>query len=54
MTTRANGPLSGLDWLKRGLNSGRHNPRAIFGGAAVLMVAALLPSIVQAFDRSSR
>lgn len=48
MTTRAKGPLSGLDWLKRGLNSGRRNPRAIFGGAAVLMVAALLPSIVQA------
>lgn len=48
MTTRAKGPLSGLDWLKRGLNSGRHNPRAVFGGAAVLMVAALLPSLVQA------
>lgn len=47
MTTRANGPLAGLAWLKRGFNSGRHNPRAIFGGAALLMAAALLPSIVQ-------
>lgn len=48
MTTRAKGPVSGLDWLKRGLNSGRRNPRAVFGGAAVLMIAALLPGIVQA------
>lgn len=49
MTTRANGPLAGLAWLKRGLNSGRHNPRAIFGGAALLMVAALIPGFLQAF-----
>jgi hypothetical protein len=49
MTTRANGPLAGLAWLKRGLNSGRNNPRAIFGGAALLMVAALVPSFLQAF-----
>jgi hypothetical protein len=49
MTTRANGPLAGLAWLKRGLNSGRHNPRAIFGGAALLMVAALVPMFLQAF-----
>jgi len=48
MTTHAKRPLSGFDWLKRGLGSGRRNPRAIFGGAAVLMTAALLPSIVQA------
>ena len=49
MTTRANGPLTGLAWLKRGLNSGRHNPRAIFGGAALLMMAALVPGVLQAF-----
>lgn len=48
MTTRAKGPLSGLDWLKRGLTCGRPNPRAVFGGAAVLMTAALLPSVLQA------
>ena len=36
MTTRANGPLTGLQWLKGGLNTGRNNPRAILGGAAVL------------------
>ena len=49
MTTRANGPLAGLAWLKRGFNSGRQNPRAIFGGAALLMVAALIPGFLQAF-----
>lgn len=49
MTTRANRPLAGLAWLKRGFNSGRHNPRAIFGGAALLMVAALIPGFLQAF-----
>ena len=48
MTTHAKGPLSGFEWLKRGLNSGRNNPRAIFGGAAVLMSAALLPGVLQA------
>lgn len=48
MTIRAKGPLSGLDWLRRGLTCGRCNPRAVFGGAAVLMTAALVPSVVQA------
>lgn len=48
MTTHAKGPLTGFQWLKRGLNCGRTNPRAVLGGAAVLMVAALLPGIVQA------
>lgn len=49
MTVRANRPLAGLAWLKRGFNSGRHNPRAIFGGAALLMIAALIPGFLQAF-----
>lgn len=47
MTTRAKGPLSGLDWLRRGLACGRRNPRAILGGAAVLMAAAVLPNLLQ-------
>lgn len=48
MTTRAMGPLAGLDWLKRGINLGRNNPKAVFGGAALLSVVALLPSVLQA------
>lgn len=49
MTTRANGPLAGLAWLKRGFNAGRSNTRAIFGGASLVMVAALVPGFLQAF-----
>lgn len=47
MTTRAMGPLAGLGWLKRGINLGRHNARAVLGGAALLAVAALMPSVIQ-------
>ena len=46
MTTRAMGPMAGLDWLKRGLNLGRHNPKAIFGGAAVLVAAVFVVALV--------
>ena len=47
MTTRAMGPLAGLGWLKRGINLGRHNARAVLGGAALLAVAAIMPSVLQ-------
>lgn len=47
MTTRANGPGAGWSWLMQGINTGRHNPKAIFGATAILMVFALLPSVVQ-------
>lgn len=47
MTTHATGPLSGLTWLKRGINLGRHNARAVFGAAAILMFLWLVPSVVQ-------
>ncbi|GAB3101477.1 hypothetical protein [Lysobacter terrae] len=53
MSTRANGPLAGLAWLKRGLNVGRYNPRAIFGGAAVLMMAAMVPTVLQVLAHSA-
>lgn len=47
MTTHATGPFSGLSWLKRGINLGRHNARAVFGAAAIFLVAAIVPSILQ-------
>lgn len=47
MTTRAHGPAAGLRWLKRGINLGRHNPRAIFGGVALVALVAMLPSLLQ-------
>ncbi|MCM2336553.1 MAG: hypothetical protein NDI66_07210 [Pseudomonas sp.] len=47
MTTRSLGPLAGLHWLRRSIHLGRGNPRAVFGGAALLAGVALVPSIVQ-------
>lgn len=47
MTTRTMSPGTGLAWLKRGINLGRNNPKAIFGGVAILAVAALLPGVAQ-------
>jgi hypothetical protein len=47
MTTHATGPFSGLSWLKRAVNLGRTNARAVFGAAAVLMFFALVPSLLQ-------
>lgn len=41
MTTRALGPGAGFDWIKRAINLGAGNPRAIFGGAALFFVAIM-------------
>lgn len=48
MSTRSLRPLVGIDWLRRGINVGRNNPRAVFGGGALIMAAMLVPSVVQA------
>ena len=47
MTTRAMGPGAGWTWLRRGVNLGASNPRAIFGGAALMMLVALVPTVLQ-------
>lgn len=47
MQTRAMGPGAGWRWLMQGVNLGRHNPKAVFGGVALLIVAALVPTAVQ-------
>ncbi|MGV8941114.1 MAG: hypothetical protein ACOH1P_06160 [Lysobacter sp.] len=41
MTTRAMGPMAGIGWLTRALNLGRNNPKAIFGGVALLAITML-------------
>lgn len=41
MTTRAVGATASIDWLRRALNLGRDNPKAIFGGALLLLAAIL-------------
>lgn len=47
MQTRSMGPGAGWRWLARAVDLGRHDPKALFGGAALLMLVALLPSVVQ-------
>lgn len=47
MTTRAMGPGAGLRWLKQAVNLGSHNPKAVFGAAALFLMAALIPTILQ-------
>ncbi|GHA78932.1 hypothetical protein [Cognatilysobacter bugurensis] len=39
-------PGSGLQWFKNGLNLGHRNAKKVFAGAAVLLVAGLVPSLV--------
>ena len=45
MTTRAMGPLAALGWLKNAVNLGRNNPKAVFGGAALLLVTAVVATL---------
>lgn len=47
MSTRAHGPMAGFHWLRRAINVGRSNPRALFGAASILMAVWMLPTIVQ-------
>jgi hypothetical protein len=46
MTTRSRGPLAGFGWLTRGTSVGYRHPKPLFGGAAFLMLASLLPSLI--------
>lgn len=47
MSTRTNGPAAGWHWLWKAVNLGGGNPRAVLGGAALMMAVALVPSVVQ-------
>lgn len=46
MALRTKGPMAGFRWLARGINLGRRNAKAVFGGAAFVLLVALLPSLV--------
>ncbi len=45
MQTHAVGPGAGWRWLMQGINLGRNNPKAIFGGAALLLASVLVLAI---------
>ena len=46
MTTRSRGPAASFGWLTRGISVGFRHPKPLFGGAAFLVVVALLPSLI--------
>jgi hypothetical protein len=46
MATRSRGPLAGFGWLKKAINLGHGNPKAVFGGALLVLVLAMLPSLL--------
>jgi hypothetical protein len=46
MALRSNEPLAGLRWLKRALGPARGNPKAVVGGAALVIATLLLPMLV--------
>jgi len=46
MALRSNGPLAGFRWLARAIGPARGNPKAVFGGAAMVIAALLLPMLV--------
>jgi len=45
MTTRSKGPAAGFGWLTRGIDVAYRHPGPLLGGAALLLVACLLPSL---------
>lgn len=40
------GPLAGFNWLARGFNVAFHHPKPLYGGAALALVACLLPTVL--------
>jgi len=46
MTTRSKGPLAGFGWLKRSISVGYRHPKPLLGGAAFLLLACLIPSLI--------
>lgn len=46
MTTRTMGPAAGWRWLMAAVNLGGSNPKAIFGGAALLLAVVFAAAIV--------
>ena len=47
MTARTVSLGAPFGWLMKAIDVGRRNPRALFGGFAILMVVGLVPSVVQ-------
>lgn len=52
MTSRTVSMGAPFRWLMKAVDVGRRNPRALFGGFALLMLVALIPSVVQMVAQS--
>jgi hypothetical protein len=46
MTTRSRGAGAGFGWLMNGIRVVFRHPKPLFGGAALLLVVAMLPSLI--------
>ncbi|MGH8212872.1 MAG: hypothetical protein ACREPP_06565 [Rhodanobacteraceae bacterium] len=46
MTTRSKGPLAGFGWLQHGISASFRHPKPMFGGAGLLLLACLVPSLL--------
>ena len=46
MTTRSRGPGAAFGWLSRGISVGFDEPKLLFVGAALVAMAALLPTLI--------
>lgn len=46
MATRSRGPSAGFGWLNRGIRMGFRHPKPLFGGIALVALAALIPSFI--------
>jgi hypothetical protein len=46
MTTRSRGPSAGFGWLTRGISAGFRHPKPLLGGAGILLLVCLLPSLI--------
>ena len=46
MTTQSKGPWAGFGWLRRSISVGYRHPKPIFGGAVILLLIVLVPSLI--------
>jgi hypothetical protein len=46
VTTQSKGPWAGFEWLQRGISVAFRHPKPIFGGAIILLLLVMLPSLV--------
>lgn len=46
MTTRSRGPLAGFEWLRCSVRLAFDHPKPLFGGAVVVLLAGLAPSLI--------